>query len=251
MPVPGGTTRNPVERSCAQRSNWYRSQIALVLLLDVVGEREARAEEVDLHRVVDHEVGRQQGVDLLRVAAEAGHRRAHRRDVHHGRHAGVVLEQDARAGRNGQLSRLVATRLPGGQRLDVRLLKRARERQVSEDVLEHDLDDVRHPIDVGEAGQGREPVDRRGGAVGEFQGCTSAKRVGFLHRVSPPSEHLVIYRNVYYSVPGAGVPGPSRSFPGRASLSYFAELMTTLVRTICREVLRYAAVVGLGWQRLA
>src|SRR5690348_17805024 len=35
-------------------------------------------------------------VDLRRVAAEVGHRVPHRREVDDGRHAGQVLEQDAR-----------------------------------------------------------------------------------------------------------------------------------------------------------
>ena len=54
--------------------------VALELELDVAAERAARGERVHLDRVVDHELGRDQRIDLLRIAAEIGHRvRAWRR----------------------------------------------------------------------------------------------------------------------------------------------------------------------------
>ena len=53
------------------------------------------AEEVDLHRVVDHQVDGHQGVDLLRVAAEPLHGAAHGRQVDHAGHAGEVLQDHA------------------------------------------------------------------------------------------------------------------------------------------------------------
>jgi hypothetical protein len=49
-----------------------------------------------MHRVVDHELGRDQRVDARRVAAELRHRVAHRREVDDGGHAGEVLHDDAR-----------------------------------------------------------------------------------------------------------------------------------------------------------
>ena len=58
-------------------------------------DREPRRKVVDLHRVVDHELDGDQRVDLLRVAAEVGHRGAHRGQVDDGRHAGEVLQEDA------------------------------------------------------------------------------------------------------------------------------------------------------------
>ena len=54
-------------------------------------DRESRCEVVDLDGVVDHELDRDQRVDLLRVAAKVGHRGAHRGQVDDGRHAGEVL----------------------------------------------------------------------------------------------------------------------------------------------------------------
>ena len=65
--------------------------VALELLLGVDAERVARAEHVDLHRVVDHQLDRDQRVDLRRVAAQVGHRVAHRGEVDDAGHAGEVL----------------------------------------------------------------------------------------------------------------------------------------------------------------
>ena len=76
--------------------------IALVLALDVDEERGVRAELVDLHRVVDHEVRRHERVDPGRVTAQLGDRVAHRREVDDARNAGEVLQDDA-GGHEGEL----------------------------------------------------------------------------------------------------------------------------------------------------
>ena len=55
--------------------------VALELHLGVDAEGVARAEDVDLHGVVDDQLGRDERVDLRRVAAEVGHRVAHRGEV--------------------------------------------------------------------------------------------------------------------------------------------------------------------------
>ena len=70
--------------------------VAFELALGVDREGALVAEGVDLDRVVDHQVDVDQRVDLLRVAADLGHRVAHRRQVDHGRHAGEVLHQHPR-----------------------------------------------------------------------------------------------------------------------------------------------------------
>ncbi len=81
-------------------------------------DREPGRKVVDLHRVVDHELDRDQRVDLLRVAAEVGHRGAHRGQVDDGRHAREVLQQDA--GRVVvDLLRRLRSGVPAGDRLDV------------------------------------------------------------------------------------------------------------------------------------
>ena len=69
--------------------------VAPELELGVALDREPGRKVVDLHRVVDHELDRDQRVDLLRVAAEVGHRGAHRCEVDDRRYAGEVLQQDA------------------------------------------------------------------------------------------------------------------------------------------------------------
>ena len=93
--------------------------VALELELDVADEGAARAEDVDLHRVVDHELDGDQRVDLLRVAAQVGHRVAHRGEVDDRGDAGEVLQQDA-----GRRERDLAVRLvrrdPAGHGFDVR-----------------------------------------------------------------------------------------------------------------------------------
>ena len=99
MPVPGGTTLKSRNDALAPAQERVALAVALELELDVAREREPRGELVDLHRVVDHELGRDQRVDLRRVAAEVGHRVPHRREVDDGRHAGEVLQQHARRAR--------------------------------------------------------------------------------------------------------------------------------------------------------
>jgi hypothetical protein len=59
-------------------------------------QRVTRAEAIHLHRVIDYQLGRQQRIDFFRIASELPHRLAHRRKIHHRRHAGEVLQQHAR-----------------------------------------------------------------------------------------------------------------------------------------------------------
>jgi hypothetical protein len=69
--------------------------VALVFELDVVAVGLRRAEIVDDDRVVDDEVDGHERIDLLRIAAEALHAVAHRRQVDNGRNAGEILHQHA------------------------------------------------------------------------------------------------------------------------------------------------------------
>ena len=69
--------------------------VALVLALDVDEERGVRAELVDLHGMVDHEVRGHERVDPGRVAPHLRERVAHRGEVDDARDAGEVLEDDA------------------------------------------------------------------------------------------------------------------------------------------------------------
>ena len=94
MPVAGGTTRKPSKAFWPQRRNSYRSRLRSNSISAFRRAASRRAEDVHLHRVVHHEVHRHQRVDLLRVLAEAVHRRPQRREVHDRRHPGEVLQDD-------------------------------------------------------------------------------------------------------------------------------------------------------------
>ena len=155
--------------------------IALVLALDVERERARRAEQVDLDAVVDDEVGRDQRVDLGRVAADVGHRVAHDREVDDGGHAGEVLEDDPR-GHERDLGLGRGPRPPGRQGLDVLGADDAAT-GMTEQILEQDPD--RH----GEAGagqrtvQGRQAIDVRQAVA---QARPGAERVVRRQRVHLP-----------------------------------------------------------------
>ena len=132
--------------------------VALELALGVLDERVAGAEHVDLHGVVDHELGGHQRVDLRRVAAEVGHRVAHRGEVDDRGHAGEVLHHDAR-GREGDLVAGLGVGVPAGERLDVLL----GDRPVAlgaQQVLQQHLEAERQPRDVPLRLQRVEAVDR-------------------------------------------------------------------------------------------
>ena len=61
------------------------------LELGVQLKRVLAAEVIDLHRVIDHQFDRLQGVHLVRVAAEPGDAVAHCGEIDDGRHAGEIL----------------------------------------------------------------------------------------------------------------------------------------------------------------
>ncbi len=69
--------------------------VLLVFARHVLRQRFRGAEMVDDDRMVDDEVDRNERIDLVRIAAERGHRVAHRGEVDDGRHAGEILHQDA------------------------------------------------------------------------------------------------------------------------------------------------------------
>ena len=70
--------------------------IALHFQAGVEGERVCRAEFVHLHGMVNYQLGGEQGIDFLRVAAEIADRVAHRGEINHGGNAGEILQQHAR-----------------------------------------------------------------------------------------------------------------------------------------------------------
>ena len=152
--------------------------VALELALGVDLEGALVAERVDLDRVVDHEVDRDQRVDLRRVGAELVHRIAHRGEIDDRGNAGEVLHQDAR-GLERDLVRGLGLRVPGGDRLDVGGADRLAVLE-PQDVLEQDLDRVGEPGDVELLLQSVEPVDLVLVSA-DFEGGPGVEAVGLAH----------------------------------------------------------------------
>ena len=135
-----------VERLLAPAQELVALLVALELALGVDLEGAGVAEGVDLDRVVDHEVDRDERVDLGGVGAELLDRVAHRGQIDDGRHAGEVLHQDP-GGLEGDLLRRLGLRVPGGDGLDV-VGRDALAVLEPEDVLQQDLQRVGQPSDV-------------------------------------------------------------------------------------------------------
>ncbi len=140
MDDPGAGRHDPeaAERRLGPAEQLVALAVALVLPLDVQGERPGRPEGVDLDGVIDHQVGRDEWVDPGRVPAQVGHRVAHDRQVDDGRDTRQVLE-DHPAGHERQLGLAGTARPPGGERLDV-LGPDDPAAGLAQDVLEQDLD---------------------------------------------------------------------------------------------------------------
>src|SRR5205814_10368387 len=105
--------------------------VALELELGVAEDGAGAAELVDLDRVVDDELRREERVDLLRVAAEVAHRVPHRGEIDERRNAREVLEQHA-GGAEGDLAARLLRGDPAGDGVDRVLVA------VPQDVLEQD-----------------------------------------------------------------------------------------------------------------
>jgi hypothetical protein len=99
-----------------------QERVALAVARELEGRvlraRVGRAGRVDLNRVIDDQLRRQQRIDASRITAERRHRRAHRGQVDHGRNPGEVLHQHAR-GREGDFTIRFGRRIPAHQRFDV------------------------------------------------------------------------------------------------------------------------------------
>ncbi len=105
--------------------------VALELQRLVLGPGLLAAGKVHLHRVVDDQVRRALRVDQLRVSAHPLDGVAHRREVDDGRHAGVVLQEDARRPeRHLHAARHGLVRLPGEDLVDVSLMDLRRHRVI-------------------------------------------------------------------------------------------------------------------------
>ena len=86
---------------------------------DIQVERVAAGKMIDLHRMVDHQVGRHQRVNLFRIAPQSLHGRPHRRQINHRRHTRKILQHDPRRLKR-HLDRRRPFRVgPTGQRLHI------------------------------------------------------------------------------------------------------------------------------------
>ena len=107
----------PCERPLSPAQQGVALAVPLELEVRVHLEGGGRAELVHDHRVVDHELGGEQRVDLPGVAAHPLHRVAHRGEVHDGRNPGEVLHEDPRR-HEGDLVLGRLLRVPARQLLD-------------------------------------------------------------------------------------------------------------------------------------
>jgi hypothetical protein len=107
-----------VERLHAPLHELVALVIALEFQLHVQIQRVLLAEVIDLHRVIDDEIHRNQRLDRLRVLARALSDAAHCRDVGEQRHAREVLQHDARNDERNFVD-ACGRRLPVRQLLDV------------------------------------------------------------------------------------------------------------------------------------
>ncbi len=110
MPVSGGTTEKLSNAPLTPAQERIALAIALELAFHVDGESVAARERVDLDRVVDDELGRDERVDSLGVAAELDDRVAHRSEVDDAGNASEVLHQHARRCERDLLARLGVAR---------------------------------------------------------------------------------------------------------------------------------------------
>ena len=81
-------------------------------------QRSRRTGEIDLHGVIDHQIDRHERLDDFRIATEPFHRAAHRREIDHQRHAGEILQNNARDDEWNFFVRR-RFRVPVRQRLDI------------------------------------------------------------------------------------------------------------------------------------
>ncbi len=146
IPVAGRHDAEVVERLLAPAQERVALLVALELALGVDGEGAGVAEGVDLDRVVDHQVDGDERVDRLRVAADLGHRVAHRRQVDHRRHAGEVLHQHPRR-LEGDLRARLGGGVPARDCFDISRRHAAPVLQPQHILQEH-LERVRQPPDV-------------------------------------------------------------------------------------------------------
>ena len=124
--------------------------IALVFEFDVPGQRLTIAEGVDDHGMIDDQIHRHEGIDLLRIAPEAFHGVPHRGKVDDGRNPGEVLHQHPGRPEGNFLLRRTLVLTPLRRILDVGLAGAAAV-FIAQHVLDDNLQGERQPRDAGKA----------------------------------------------------------------------------------------------------
>jgi hypothetical protein len=152
-----GHNAKVVERLLSPAEERVALLVSLVVALGVDLEGALVAEGIDLDRVVDDQVDRDERIDLRRVRAEVVHRVAHGGEVHYGGHAREVLHQHP-GGLERDLDARVGLRVPARDRLDVFGGHGASVLE-AQDVLEQNLQRVGQPRGVELALQSIEAVD--------------------------------------------------------------------------------------------
>ena len=117
--------------------------------LGVARDRIGTAEDIHLHRMVNDQVDRRLGVDLLWIAAHARHRAAQRRQINQRGHTGEVLQDHARR-TEWDLHCAVISRIPVRQILHGFRLKMSPV-LISQGVLQQHFDAEWQPVDIADA----------------------------------------------------------------------------------------------------
>ena len=175
MPVPGGDHSEVLETVLGPSKQRVPLPIALELALHVPPIRFWGAEEVDLHGMVDHEVGGHDWVDAVRITAHGLEAVPHGGQIDHGGNSGEVLENHA-----GRHERHVCARVrwaPCGHGLNV-LGTDGAASGVAQGVLQKHADGEGEPAQIAEPGllQPPEAVEGRK-PFREIDGRQCAERV--------------------------------------------------------------------------
>ena len=161
----------------------------------VAVERELGAGEIDLHRVVHHEVDGNQRLDLLRSGAALHGGIAHRGDIDQQRHAGEVLEDDSGNG-EGDFVLAGILRVVVREVLHIGLGHLAAV-DAAQHGLQHDADGNRQFGEIREAlfGEGGEGVELAfgSGAGGESAECVHEKCLYSSPRKYPVACRILVH----------------------------------------------------------
>ena len=93
-----------IEGSLGPMQQLVAFAIARKFEIDINLQCIGRGEAIDLHAVIDHQIGGNQRIDFVGVPAEPLHRAPHGRQIDHGRYASEILQHNPR-GQKGNFDR--------------------------------------------------------------------------------------------------------------------------------------------------